>query len=131
MLNQYEVSVRVDGHYVTESRSCPAQWRGSGCYDIEVPTWCNAAVEVWANSEEAARQFAAGYDYEMDGYTIEVDNAKVTRVTLVRHLPGRDDEEAGVIEPVGLGHWEEDEDYAEDILIERGRERYLEEKYGI
>ena len=131
MLNCYLVKVKVTGHYTKESPSCPASWRGSGCYDVDIKTWSNAQVEVWAESEDAAKQFAAGSEFKPRDCAVDVDNVQIVGVEFVSPLPDRDaDEESGVIDICGLDKWEENEDYAEDNRVEFEWERYLEKKYG-
>lgn len=109
MLKQYTVNVHIDGHYLTEDPHCPSYWRGSGCYDIEVPTWCDLEVEVWAESEEQAKKLAEEYDGyvdEWDGVQIEV--VTVDSVKFVKVLEGRDEEEIGIIEDFTI-NWRENE----------------------
>lgn len=107
MLKQYTVNVHIDGHYITEDPHCPSYWRGSGCYDIEVPTWCDLEVEVWAHSEEEARKFALDYEYDDPATIIEIEVIQVERVTFVADLD-RDEEEAGVIDCITY-KWRENE----------------------
>ncbi|MBQ3996667.1 MAG: hypothetical protein II637_01360 [Bacteroidales bacterium] len=96
MLKQFEVYVHVDGHYSYEDPKCPIYWRGFGCYNIEVDTWCDTELEVWANSEEEARKFAEEYDYAKD-YIICIDDVIIEDIVFVADLDC-DDEEAGAIE---------------------------------
>lgn len=130
MLNCYSVKVKVTGHYVTESNSCPPEWRGSGCYDIEVPCQRTAGIEVWADSPASAVRFAADVDFDTDGYAVEIDEANVVSIAIVKPLPGADDEEAGIVDTCWLDEWDDNMDYADDAIIERGRERYYRDKYG-
>lgn len=110
MVKEYIIKVHVDGHYTVEDPKCPSQWRGSGCYDIDVDTWCDVELEVWAESESSARSLAEEYDYA-NGYTIDIDDVNITGLQLVNDLPDRDVDEIGVIEPVRIDWKETDYDY--------------------
>lgn len=96
MLKQFKVNVIVYGHYTIEDPKCPSGWRGSGCYDIEIETWCDPELEVWAHSEEEAEKFAEEYDYAND-YVICIDDVIIEDIVFVAELD-RDDEEAGVVD---------------------------------
>lgn len=100
MIKKFTAKIHLDGTYTVEDPRCPSYWRGSGCYDVAVATWCDTEVEVWAESEELARRLAIDYEYNDGKTTIEVEAVQVESVTFVEDLPGRDAEEAGVIEPV-------------------------------
>jgi hypothetical protein len=99
MLREYKVRVHGDAHYYVESPKCPSEWKGSGCYDIEVKSVMNTDVVVWAKSEEEARKCAEEYDYQGE-YCGQIDDVNVVSVELVRDLPYRGEDEVGVIEPV-------------------------------
>lgn len=98
--------VHLDGHYIIEDPRCPSEWKGSGCYDIEIQTWCDTEVEVWAESEELAEEYAFEWEYNDPSTIIMIEAVQVESVTFVEDLPGRDAEEAGVIEPVTY-NWKE------------------------
>jgi hypothetical protein len=106
MLKKFIAKVHIDGVYTIEDPKCPSYWKGSGCYDITVDTWCDTEVEVWAETEEKAEEYALEWEYNDQSTTIEVEAVQVESVTFVEDLPGRDQEEAGVIEPVTY-HWKE------------------------
>ena len=108
MIKKFTVKVHLDGTYTVEDPKCPSYWKGSGCYDITVDTWCDMDVEVWAETEEQARQFALDYEYNDRDTIVEVDAVQVKSVKFVEDLEGRETEEAGVIEPVEY-NWKENE----------------------
>lgn len=98
-MKQFMVNVHLDGHYTIEDPRCPWEWRGSGCYDIEVSVKKDIKVEVWAEAEDQARKYALDYEYKDISSTVELDAVQVEFVKFVKDLPDRDPEEAGVIEP--------------------------------
>lgn len=106
MLKLFKAKVHVTGHYIIEDPNCPASWRGSGCYDINVDTWLDTEVEVWARSKDGAEKLIEEYEYA-SGYTIEIDDVDFA-VEFVRDMDDRDDEEEGVVEPVII-NWKEHE----------------------
>lgn len=106
MLKKFMAYVHLDGHYIMEDPRCPSEWKGSGCYDIEIQTWCDTEVEVWAESEELAEEYAFEWEYNDPSTIIMIEAVQVESVTFVEDLPGRDAEEAGVIEPVTY-NWKE------------------------
>ena len=101
MLKKFIVNVHLNGYYTEEDPHCPPSWRGSHCYDINVPCYADLKVEVWAETEDQAIKFAEEHDYDKDpgnwNYVEEIDFVSVDSV---EDLPDRDTEEAGVIEPV-------------------------------
>ena len=107
-MKKFTVSVHLDGTYTVEDPRCPSYWKGSGCYDITVNTWCDTEVEVWAETEEQARTYALEYEYNDPDTVIETEVAQVESVALVEDMPDRDTEEAGVIEPV-IYNWKENQ----------------------
>lgn len=106
MLKKFIAYVHLDGHYIMEDPRCPSYWKGSGCYDLEIQTWCDTEVEVWAESEELAEEYAFEWEYNDPSTIIMIEAVQVESVTFVEDLPGRDAEEAGVIEPVTY-NWKE------------------------
>lgn len=106
MLKKFKAKVHIDGIYTIEDPKCPSFWKGSGCYDIEIQTWCDTEVEVWAESEELAEEYAFEWEYNDPSTIIMIEAVQVESVTFVEDLPGRDLEEAGVIEPVTY-NWKE------------------------
>ena len=110
MLKRYIVRVHIDGTYTQEDPNCPSYWKGSGCYDITVNTWCDVDVEVWAQTEGDARNFALAYEYNDKDTDIEIEAVQVEWIKFVEDLVGRDMEETGVIEPV-VYRWEENEKF--------------------
>lgn len=100
MLKQYKVKVRIDGHYTIEDPKCPSEWRGSGCYDIDVQVYCDTELDVWAVSKDQAEKLAAGYDY-CTGLVTEIYDIIVKDLEFVCDL-SRGEDEAGVIEPVDI-----------------------------
>lgn len=106
MLKKFIAKVHIDGIYTTEDPKCPSFWKGSGCYDITVNTWCDTEVEVWAETEEKAEEYALEWEYNDPSTIIMIEAVQVESVTFVEDLPGRDAEEAGVIEPVTY-NWKE------------------------
>lgn len=99
MLKKFMVNVHLDGHYTIEDPRCPWEWRGSGCYDIDVSVEKDIEVEVWAEAEDQARKYALDYEYKDISSTVELDAVQVEFVKFVEDLPDRDPEEAGVIDP--------------------------------
>lgn len=106
MLKKFKAKVHIDGIYTIEDPKCPSYWKGSGCYDITVNTWCDTDVEVWAETEEKASELALDYEYNDPSTDIDIEVIQVESVTFVDDLPDRDLEEAGVIEPV-VYKWKE------------------------
>lgn len=98
MLKQYYANVHIDGHYTTEDPKCPFFWRGSGCYDIEVPTWDDLEVEVWAATEEDAKKLIYEYSFYSPERSIDIDAVQIEKIEFVKDLEDHDDEEAGVID---------------------------------
>lgn len=100
MLKKFMADVHLDGHYTIENPLCPSEWRGSGCYDMEVPVWADIHIEVWAHSESEARTLLMEYkDYEALGNqdTIVLDAVQVESVWFISDLDEED--YLGVIEP--------------------------------
>lgn len=55
--------VSFGSYYAGESPDCPWEWRGSGCYDVYVECWQEAAFSVAANSlEEALSLISDNYE---------------------------------------------------------------------
>lgn len=106
MLKKFKVKVHIDGVYTIEDPKCPSYWKGSGCYDRTVNTWCDTEVEVWAETEEKAEEYALEWEYDDPSTVIDIEAVQVESVTFVEDLPGRDLGEAGVIEPVTY-NWKE------------------------
>ena len=106
MLSEYNVTVHIDGHYTIEDPKCPLSWRGSGCYDIEVETWCDDTVGVWATDEKHARGLVESYEDFARGYTIEIDDIKIEKVELVGSVPDYEDDDAGVLDDFDF-NWKE------------------------
>ena len=46
-----------------EDPKCPYEWRGSGCYDIDVPAWQWANVIVNASTLDDAKNFSRREEY--------------------------------------------------------------------
>lgn len=107
MIRQYLANVRVDGHYSYEDPKCPSEWLGSGCYDIDVETWCEPTVEVWANSFAEAEKLVEEYDYAFY-HCVSIDNVQILSIKMIKIMPDRGDDEVGVIEPVNI-EWIENE----------------------
>ena len=63
----FEVCVLLRGTVRQEDPHCPSQWRGSGCYDIDVPASQRVKVTVPAQNEGLARNLAMSYCYEGEG----------------------------------------------------------------
>lgn len=108
MLKKFIAKVHIDGTYTVEDPKCPSHWKGSGCYDRTVNTWCDPEVEVWAETEELAEGYAFDWEYDDPSTIIDIEAVQVESVTFVEDLPGRDLEEAGVIEPVTY-NWKENQ----------------------
>ena len=106
MLKKFMVNVHLDGHYTIEDPRCPWGWHGSGCYDIDIHTWTDLEVEVWAETEDLAEKYALDYAYRDRDSTVELDAVQAEAVKFVEDLPDRDPEEAGVIEPDAY-NWKE------------------------
>ena len=100
MLKQYNVNAHIDGHYTIEDPKCPSEWRGSGCYVIDVQVYCDTELDVWAVSKDQAGELAAGYDYPL-GPVTEVRDIIVKDPEFICDL-SREEDEAGVIEPVEI-----------------------------
>lgn len=102
MINKYIVKVHAEGtYYAGEDPRCPSEWRGSGCYDVYKETECDVEIEVWASSFADAEKIADKFDVSADT-TIILDDRYIVSITFERVLNGRDDEEAGIIEPVNI-----------------------------
>ena len=106
MLKKFKANVHIDGTYTVEDPKCPSYWRGSGCYDIDIHTWCDTEVEVWAETEEKAEEYAFEWEYNDPSTIIMIEAVQVESIKFVEDLPDRDQEEAGVIEPV-VYNWKE------------------------
>ena len=104
MLKKFMAYVHLDGHYIMEDPRCPSEWKGSGCYDIDVSAMKDIEVEVWAETEDQARKYALDYEYRDISSTVELDAVQVGLVKFVENLPDRDPEEVGVIDP-GWLNW--------------------------
>ena len=63
----FEVCVLLRGTVRQEDPHCPSQWRGSGCYDVDVPASQRVKVTVPANNEGLAKNLAMAYCYEGEG----------------------------------------------------------------
>lgn len=63
----FEVLVLLKGTVRQEDPHCPSQWRGSGCYDIDVPASQRVTVTVPAQNEGLAKNLAMAYCYEGEG----------------------------------------------------------------
>lgn len=108
MVNEYNVTVHIDGHYTIEDPKCPLYWRGSGCYDIDVPVWMDTVVGVWAVSEEQARELIDAYDDFDRGFNcdIKIDDVIIEKIELVGAVPDMEDDEVGVSEDYDI-YWEQ------------------------
>lgn len=113
MMKIFKANVHLDGHYTIEDPQCPSYWKGSGCYDIDVPASADLEVEVWAETEVQARKYALEYEYNDTSSSVELDAVRVESVNFVEDLLDRDQEEAGVIEPVNF-YWDENYDEGPD-----------------
>ena len=80
----YYINVKLIGTNRIEDPKCPAYWRRSGCFDIDIDAEQIAAVSVLAESEEAAREYALGYPYFTSyGFAMEyLNDVKISDVAL-------------------------------------------------
>lgn len=101
MINQYIVRVCIDGYEYERDYKCPPEWRGSGIYDKAVKVSGEADVEVWATNAQDAEILAEEYDYQTVT-DVEISSVQAVRVTLVKIMPNRGEDEEGVIEPVNI-----------------------------
>lgn len=59
-MRKYHIEMACFGSYVEQDVNCPPQWRGSGCYDVEVECYQEATFEVVAEGLDAALKMASG-----------------------------------------------------------------------
>ena len=126
----YYINVKLIGTNRIEDPKCPAYWRRSGCFDIDIDAEQIASVSVLAESEEAAKEYALGYPYfTLDEFAMEyLNDVKISEVVLEQEV--ETDEEPGVFDVVfgdaDVDNYESDPDeYYERERIEeyeRGKE---------
>ena len=105
MINKYIAKMVVEAHYTYEDPKCPSNWRGSGCYDIDVPCKRDVDVEVWSNSYAEAEKLLLAYDYAID-YCVTIDDAWIKEIRFEKEMADRGEDEACVIEPINI-RWDE------------------------
>lgn len=64
VMKTFEVVIKLYGTVNVEDPHGPSEWRGSGCYCIDVPAYCKAYVGVNAESVEEAVQIAMAHEYD-------------------------------------------------------------------
>lgn len=122
-MNQYKITVKITGHTIVEDPKRPASYMNSGLYDIDVPGYLYADVDVFAHDEEEARSLAeSSEDYTIDEFA-DIESVRVVACSLDRD--DRDEEELGIGEiDYGEIDWREpmDRDAELEFLADMARE---------
>lgn len=63
-MKEYRVKARIDGIVREEDPKCPWEWRGSGCYDIDVEKYCYIKCSVFAESEEEVKDIVGNGEFD-------------------------------------------------------------------
>lgn len=65
-MKEFKIDVKFSGTVREEDPYCPSEWRGSGCYDIDVPSSCCVSFLIVARDEKRAREIVSDYDFDED-----------------------------------------------------------------
>ena len=115
----FEVCVLLRGTVRQEDPHCPSQWRGSGCYDIDVPATQRVTVTVTAKDKDAAESVAKMYCYEGErGCELE----SVDGVDVKCCIPCGESDDSGMEFDWGDAEVSEDDGPDPDEAYERRRE---------
>lgn len=93
-MNCYKIDVRLRGTVRVEDPKCPAGWRGSGCYDIDVDATQDALVYVVAESKGEAFCLVTDFDY-LGERMCELEDIEVISILGMEEIKEVDEEEGG------------------------------------
>lgn len=82
-MKQYEITLEFDAYFMYEPSDCPDYWRGSGVYDEEVHYKGSADLDIYAETEERARELAEDFPLESKMNGQLGDGPWITEVKLI------------------------------------------------